>query len=117
MDIEGGEFEWINNVSSKQLSNISQITIEFHFPFTIDKFKSFKKLNQSHYLIHFHPNNSMGLKKLNNYIIPIVFECTYINKKLINKPELNRKSIPTYIDQKNNEEIDDIFLNCYPYVH
>ena len=34
MDIESYEFDWLRNITIEELKNISQITIEFHFPFT-----------------------------------------------------------------------------------
>lgn len=115
MDIEGGEFEWFNNIPSNLLSNISQMVIEFHHPFKIEKFNVFKKINQTHYLIHFHPNNCYQPKNINGIKVPKIFECTYINKNLISKPELNKEPIPSILDRKNVKNLDDIKLVGYPY--
>jgi hypothetical protein len=85
MDIEGGEYPWILNLTEDQLNNISQIVIEFHgitddewgTTFS-DKIKCFNCLNSTHYIIHAHGNNYGGTYER----IPYVIELTYINKKL-----------------------------------
>lgn len=33
IDIEGGEFSWFQSLSKSQMDNISQMLVEFHFPY------------------------------------------------------------------------------------
>jgi hypothetical protein len=42
MDIEGTEVNWLNSLSSEQLSNFSQMVIEFHNPFSEKEQRMFK---------------------------------------------------------------------------
>lgn len=115
INLKGEEFNLINNIPLNLLSKISQMVIVFYYPFKIDKFNVFKKINRTHYLIHFHPHNFYSTKNINGIIVPEVFECTYINKNIIPKPELNNINIPCELDKKNCKKKDDIYLSRYPY--
>ena len=44
MDIEGGEYDWLHSLSKKQLNKFQQIVIEFHKPFSVDRYKTLEKL-------------------------------------------------------------------------
>jgi hypothetical protein len=114
MDIEGGEYPWVDSLTTEQLSNIDQIVIEFHHP--ISKSEVFNKINETHYLIHFHANNCCGVIKNRGVNIPNVFECTYVNKKYITSPELNTDVIPGPLDMPNIGG-NDIFINYPPFVN
>lgn len=122
MDIEGGEYPWIQNISDELLQHFKQIVIEFHGitgdewnTSYNDKIKCFEKLSNTHYIVHAHGNN-YG-KVVNGF--PDVIELTYVNKKYFKKvPEVNRKPLPTPgLDFRNYEIHKDIDLNFYPFVH
>jgi len=130
MDIETWEYSWIESLSYEQLNKIKQLVIEFHFPFTYskeifnnlsypinvdDKIKCLQKISKTHYLIHLHPNNCCGTTIYNNIIVPNVFECTYIRKDLCKNIEKNNDKIPGALDVKNVINMDEIFLNGYPF--
>ena len=63
IDIEGGEYPWIHNLTLDQLSQFSQIVIEFHSKceglkaFDQQKISVLEKLAKTHYLVHLHGNN------------------------------------------------------------
>ena len=117
MDIEGGEIPWIFSLSVEQMNKFSQIVMEFHNPFTFKEHEVFKKLNNTHILVHFHPNNCCGVRNHMGIIIPNIFECTYVNKKYFTStPELNNENIPNDIDMRNVQNNDDIFINYPPFV-
>lgn len=130
MDIETYEFGWINSVSKQHLENIKQIVIEFHFPFTkhdlshldnktsvSDKMDCFKKLSETHYLVHFHGNNCCGTTIFENTIVPNVFECTFIRKDMIkNFIGYNNETVPSKYDRPNVSNSNEIYLNHYPFV-
>lgn len=126
MDIEGGEIPWIKSLSEEQMNKFEQIVMEFHFPFTDKEKDIFKKINKTHYLIHFHPNNA-GLnpdtntfsKNYNGVIIPNVFECTYVHKRFWSGriPNKNKEIFPINIDMKNDAGREDININYYPFVN
>jgi len=118
MDIEGNEISWIKSLNNEKLNKISQIVIEFHFPFEDYKKDVFDKLNKYFILIHFHANNCCGVRNHNGIIIPNVFECTYLNRKFFNnKYELNTDNIPSILDMKNIIEHDEIYIDYEPFVN
>jgi len=119
MDIEGHEFPWLNSLSLSQLANVAQIVMEFHEPMNAFHQAQFDKLNQTHYLVHFHGNNcNQTLVRHHNVIVPNVFECTYVNKKFFLKPpELNTEKLPSALDRKNSPHVPELQINYPPFVH
>ena len=136
MDIETNEFQWLEIMSNEHLLKCKQIVMEFHFAFNNSEyadsiFRHFsyqinmerrinclKKIAETHYLVHFHPNNCCGTVIFNNIEIPNVFECTYIRKDLCKYVYPNKSSIPNpQFDTKNVANVPDIFLQGYPFVH
>ena len=128
MDIETFEFRWINILTKEDLDKFKQIVIEFHFPFddyslanldvpTSSEYKMniLKKLTETHYLIHFHPNTTCGTKIYGNYTVPNVFECTYIRKDCQNNIGYNNINIPHPLDMKNRIGDNEIYLSGYPF--
>ena len=129
MDIETYEFRWIHTLSKQQLKQIKQMVIEFHFPFTVsgfrhldkelpilDKMDVFRKLAETHVLIHFHCNNCCGTTTYDNIITPNVFECTYVRKDIQSMSQLNDEPLPTPLDIKNTNN-PDICLDWPPFVN
>jgi len=122
MDIEGGEYQWIECLNIQELSNIGQLTIELH-GITGDgwntvyenKVKCLEKLNISHYIIHAHGNNFAPVH--NN--IPDVIELTYLNKRFFDQaPSLNDKLMPMSLeglDYPNLSNVPDINLSFPPF--
>ena len=126
MDIEGGEFDWLNSLTTDHMNNISQMVIEFHFiqpygtPLTKERLSIFKNINKTHTLLNFHGNNNAGIQNKDylGYEIPAVFECLYVNKKYITKDlELNNELIPLPLDQVNNKSLSDIHIDYPPFVN
>lgn len=118
MDIEWGEFPWIDSLTDSQLQKIQQMVIEFHLPFIPEKWHVLERLARTHWLVHFHPNNCFVKK--NNFVqwvyVPDIFECTYIHKKSIAQKWLMPSSepIPGPLDQKNTKN-PDIIISDYPF--
>jgi hypothetical protein len=134
MDIETNEFQWLEIMSKEHLLKCKQIVMEFHFAFNdsdyadsifrqfsyqieIDRrIKCLKNIAETHYLVHFHPNNCCGTVMYKNIEIPNVFECTYIRKDLCKNVYPSRASIPDpAFDTKNVAGNSDIFLSGYPF--
>lgn len=119
MDIEGGEFPWMLNITEKQLKNFKQIVIEFHYITNKDKtdtaIKCIEKLNKFFYLIHVHGNNGCGTENG----IPNVIELTFINKNYFKTtPNLNKTPLPIEnLDFSNLKDVPDIPLNFYPFTN
>ena len=108
MDIEGYEYEWLLSLEESELKRFKQIVIEIHgtdcdncsncpewmddFHYSgakiplQDKITALKKLSETHYLIHAHPNNCGGGSMVNGVFVPRVIELTYIAKEVCNSP-------------------------------
>jgi hypothetical protein len=98
MDIEGGEYKWLLNTGENDLLSFKQIVMEFHginddswSASYQEKLECFKKITNTHYLVHIHGNNHS--EQQNN--IPDVVEGTFIRKDCFDsEPELNRIDLP-----------------------
>lgn len=106
MDIEGGEYEIIQNCDPKILKKFNILIIEFHHlnqitnKHVLNYYSNvFKKLNNQFILCHFHPNNGDSVYNIHSYIVPETVELTYINNKFIKHK--NRKQI-----EKKNHDLD-----------
>jgi hypothetical protein len=118
MDIEGEEVDWLTSLNENHMNKFEQLVIEFHFPFSLKEKDIFSKLNKTHVLVHFHGNNSVGLKHYRGVYIPKVFECTYLHKKhFTSAPKLNTQPIPSNIDMPNAPFGRDIHLSYPPFVN
>lgn len=119
MDIEGGEWEWLNSIDDTNMSKIKQLVIEVHWLFddksasANEKKKALERLSKFFYLVHVHGNNYNGV--YDN--IPYVMECTYVRKSEIPTPKLNRTTFPTSLDYPCNPNVKDIQITSKPFVH
>jgi hypothetical protein len=117
MDIEGSEYEVINNLTEENLKKIKVMIIEFHhFDQVITKIgykvieNVLKKILKYFDVAHIHPNNCCENLKMDKIIIPSTLEITFLNKKLtLKKDKIN--DLPHKLDFKNIQEHDDIFLD------
>jgi len=134
MDIETNEYQLLEILELKHLNKLKQIVIEFHFPHQDSEYVNgifnrlsfpipverrvscFKKLDETHYLIHLHPNNCCGTTTFNGVEIPNVFECTYIKKDLCKDISYSSDKIPNpLLDSKNILTNPEICLSGYPF--
>jgi hypothetical protein len=97
IDVEGSEWEIIENTQDQTLSKIAVLIIEFHWLEAVrqkpgfEKTKLvFEKLLQTFDLVHVHPNNCSTKIEVFGKEMPQVFEATFISKSL------NQKSNKTY---------------------
>jgi hypothetical protein len=94
MDIEGGEWQWLQGCNTNNLAKFAQISIELHgitntswHGITINSFgcgyeekrDCLEKLAQTHYLVHAHGNNA---DRVASNGLPNVLQLIYINKNL-----------------------------------
>lgn len=123
MDIEGGEYPWLESLNESDLKHYKQITMEFH-GINDDswntsyqtKVNCLKKLANTHYLIHAHGNNWAGARHIHDSLVPDVIELTYIRKDVLNYPFFNTTALPIdNIDFKNNITNPEISLNHPPF--
>lgn len=124
MDIEGGEFEVLNDVKNEVLNKFQQMTIEFHFDLsgndsTFSLYRNvFKKLNSIFNIFHIHANNYGMVKNINGYDIPSVMEISFANKSLFTNSVLSKTANEgtEYLDFPNNVNAPEIQLVSWPFV-
>jgi len=88
MDIEGGEYAVLNEVSASDLQRFRIIVVEFHgladFASTtggIRKLKrALRKLLGSHKIVHIHPNNCCPAISVSGVLVPPVLEVTLLRR-------------------------------------
>ena len=133
IDIEGHEFRIMPVIiESGYIKKIKQIVIEIHSPGDINlypeyfkglgdidnnkMFSLFKKLNETHTLVHFHANNGCNMQVIDGINLPHVFELTYIRNDFVNEKIKNKDPLPTKFDMKNILSKPDYTFSCYPYL-
>ena len=87
MDVEGAEWDFLEQVDSKTLEQFDQLIFEFHwllFGTDFEKqarmFVLLKKLNRTHQLVHLHAHNTVSAVKYRGDFYPDVMEATYAKK-------------------------------------
>ena len=138
MDIEGAEYDFLENVDEDTLNHFSQIVIEFHW--FLHKFFqptglenkilfSLDKLNSTHQLVHIHGNNASpiisnptinngkpiftppGIAR-NGLVLPNLLECTYLHKERYKFKE-SKRFFPTPLDRADDPGRPDINLGFW----
>jgi hypothetical protein len=138
MDIEGYEYDYILSLTKEKLQKIKQIIFEIHgindngfygdnneivvggYEGFQNKVDFFKKMIETHYLIHVHANNGGGRTYVNGILIPNVIEVTYVRKDIFIKPPiLNNIPFPVAnLDCQSYHHLDEFpTLNYPPFCH
>ncbi len=113
MDIEGGEYNTLINMSDALMKRFRIMVIEFHsLPslwnphyFNLNK-TVFDKILQTHVCVHIHPNNCCGVDSKLGIEIPGIAEFTFLRKDRIQSKGF-ATSFPHRLDYDNtgNESI------------
>lgn len=113
MDIEGAEYEVLLACSRALVSKFRIMVIEFHLIETwaqSDFFKIvesvFRKLLETHFVVHAHPNNAMGIVNLGGFEAPRVFELTFLKKN--RSHDMGCAVLPHELDFPNVNYLPDI---------
>jgi hypothetical protein len=121
IDVEGGEYPWIESLTLNQLSKFKQIVMECHginndtwgHPYSLKR-DCFEKLSKTHYLVHAHGNNSRGT----TFYIPNIMELTYVRKDMLCEVKLNTTSLPIEgLDYPNNLNRPEHLLSRPPFTN
>jgi len=98
IDIEGGEWEILEEIESKFLEKFNQIIIEFHDVDLNDPIKKnvLEKIKQTHSIIHINPNNYSKITSFEGYLFPNILEVTYVKKQLLLNTGVKTFSTNTY---------------------
>lgn len=117
MDIEGAEYPVILDASPATLSAFRIMLFEFH---DLDRMMSsrflpiieatFRKILQSHLVVHIHPNNVAPTRKFGPVEIPPVMEFTFVRRDLVNVVESGSLSFPNKLDADNVSELPPVVL-------
>lgn len=98
IDIEGGEFDYFNTTDIAQMSLVTTgLILEIHWLDDKNNQTKFgimmEKLKQFYVLTHVHGNNwgetfdyieRISPSRFNGYVVPRVFELTFVNKRFVN---------------------------------
>lgn len=116
MDIEGGEYDVLSDISPNILRRFRIITIEFHDLDLIflrnnlvQVLKIVRKLTAEHTMVHLHPNTLVPLVKYLGIGIPPVLEITLLRNDRIERLE-NVAVLPNELDRKNAPWTREIYL-------
>jgi hypothetical protein len=115
MDIEGGEWEVLRNMSDSHKSKMNMLVVEYHLNNEYYRSRNLLSIydvlvsiKNTHHLVHIHGNN-YDIPNYGGTKIPAVVECCYINKSLgISTDEIDCSEYPSIIDTPNN-------LNAFDY--
>lgn len=116
MDVEGCEYEWLQNTDIQELANITTcIVLEVHWLNRDDvreKFiKCIEELNKHFYLCHIHGNNCGSTFHYNRLDFPVVLELTFVPKEIVEEVTDSTETFPTVLDNSNDLNLPDIQLN------
>lgn len=107
MDIEGGEFETIMNLSPMLLQQIRIFIIEFHYlhqlwnkPWFRLVSRVFEKLLGTHTVVHIHPNNCCGSFTSRGLTLPRIAEFTFLRNDRV-RTRRYRSDFPHVLDREN----------------
>ena len=119
LDIEGGEWNILNEINQEILLQFKYIIIEFHFTdLSSSKYQEvFKKLNQSHQIFHLHCNNCCPIINFDGYNLCSALEISFIIREKNTFIDYSGYFPLKNIDYKNIENMEDInlFLNIYQF--
>ena len=116
MDIEGGEYDVLSDISLDVLRRFRIITIEFHDLDLIflknnlvQVLKIVRKLTVEHTMVHLHPNTLVPIVKYLGIDIPPVLEITLLRNDRIERLE-EVAFLPNELDRKNAPWTREIYL-------
>ena len=88
IDIEGSEWNVLDEASGPELSKFRQIIVEFHWlseimneDFRKKVLRVLKKISETHIVINSHPNNWSDVLVIENLQIPNVVEVTFLRRE------------------------------------
>ncbi len=113
MDVEGAEWEFLNDAPSELLKHFVQITFELHRLTDIKNEKkilnALHKLNETHQLVWIHANNFGHIEEAAGIEIPAYIEVTYLNKSRYRFKDAPC-CFPLEIDMADSPQIEEVVL-------
>lgn len=116
MDIEGAEWDVLENATESQLLRFSQIIVEFHG--LRDKNllprcrRIFEKLCSTHVPVHFHYNNTENPYVFEDFLVNGLWEISFVRRDdLVFSP--SHASFPCELDSPNITRFPDLFIGKF----
>lgn len=117
MDVEGAEWDFIQETSSDILRNFVQMTFEFHSLLDIGRqqkiLDTFIKLNKTHQVVWVHANNCHNAYMADGLILPNLLEITYASREKYKFYEYDTYNLPMELDMPNIPYKKDIILGNF----
>lgn len=116
IDIEGGEFDYFENIDMKKFKSLVMgLIIEIHWIDGLERrqkfLQIFNKLNPYFVLNHIHGNNWGGDWHFRNHVLPVINEFSFVNRKYVNSIKVDNTDYPiSGLDYPNNPNKEDIAL-------
>ena len=112
MDVEGAEWEVFRTAD---FSRVTQLIAELH---DIHKapLEVLDRINEQFYLVHIHANNypKQPYFKIDRVRqVPVVLECTWVRKDLVQNATPSDEKYPTELDFKNDNESPDLDITFW----
>jgi hypothetical protein len=121
MDIEGGEWDVLAQVTAAEMQRIRQLTVEFHnLREFVDKtwrsraLETMKNITASHVCVHVHGNNFGPFAVVGGVPFPHVFEATFA-RRADHAFTPSAASFPTDLDRPNNSRLAALYLGHWNY--
>lgn len=113
MDVEGAEWDFLQEVSNETLAQFNQISLELHKMTDMENkdkvLQGLQKLRETHEPVWIHGNSGGSYECSGNIIIPNAFEITYVKKAVYNLADTSYHC-PIDLDNENVETFFDIVL-------
>lgn len=116
MDIEGAEWEILEQISREDLMRFKQISFELHDMANSDRtgliLKCMKKLTKTHQIIWMHGNNYSHAEECDGIVIPVSLEMTFARRDSYKFTDKAVK-LPLHMDMPNCPTTKDFELGCW----
>jgi len=121
MDIEGAEWDILDQVSVPLLKQFVQIVVELHgmsemrsMDWCARAERVLLKLSESHVPVHVHGNNFSLFDIVEGVPVPQVVEVTFARRSSYST-KAGTERFPTDIDQPNNPDVADMYLSRFEF--
>jgi hypothetical protein len=119
MDIEGGEYETLLACPAALIAQFRIMVIEFHYLHELLNkryfelvSRVFRKLLQTHCVVHIHPNNCCGSVKADGLELPRIAEFTLQRKDRL-KQDACCRTFPHVLDRNNTRKATLVLPRCW----
>lgn len=113
IDIEGGEWDFFESLTTEQMNRFKQIAVEIHWmvesshlTFKDCPIHVLEKINETHQIVARHPNNHSSVVEIDGVRVPQVIELTLLRK--LDHVFIDKTTEVDFLFMKNNFEREEI---------